>query len=758
MNRTPRNDRLPIREMARVLPFTLASSLVLPGPLHAAEIDGNTDEGFFIEEIIVTATKRAESLQDVSASVSAVSTADIEMQGLDSFEGLARSQPGVNLTQPTKNRSVFNIRGLSTSIVGGNTQDPVAVYINDIPVTDTFGAAVQPDLRLYDVERIEVLRGPQGTLFGSGSLGGTVRVITRKPELEAFDASVRVDFADTDSAGTRERYDAMVNIPLVDDSLALRAVGYYREEAGWVNNTLIGTDNSSRDWGGRLSLLWQASDNLDVKMEVLHQQSDPDDADLLNPEMGKFERSSTLAEGRPSELSNYNITLEYDIEDFATVISSTSYSESETALIADFGDVIGLGYPLVNRSQPWESEFLTHELRLVSNTESDLDWVAGIFYIDRDTAIDYEASLTGIADGINPLLDSLGLPLLEDDGALVSKILTASQELAAFGQLGYRFADSWKVTGGLRVSDTEVEYNEPQRETLNFATYIKEVSSLKSEGEDRGNVTWRATLAYEPTEDLHFYMNVSTGYRIGQVNTNFGPSVIDPSDINIDKTYQPDKTQNYEIGAKTQWWENRMIVNVAAYYIEWSDIQIDAFRSSDSLGFVANAGEAISQGLEVELQVLPLESLELNFALTLQDASIDSISAEDSLRSGVVEGDSLPGSYDYKVSGSAQYSWYLAGGEEMYARVSAQYIDESKNGFSQLAGTGLANPYLRDNASYENVDASIGLLVGQWELTGYGENLTNNDDYIVNLGGQTGGNSVTTLRPRTLGVRAHYRF
>jgi len=744
--------------MVRAVPVTLASSLALTGQLCSAEASVDETSDYLIEEIIITANKRAESLQDVSASISAVTSEDIEIQGLDNFESFARTLPGVNLTQPAKNRSVFNIRGVSTTTYGANTQDPVSVYINDMPVTDTFGAAVQPDLRLYDVERIEVLRGPQGTMFGSGSLGGTVRVITRKPQLDTTDASVRVDMADTESAGLRERYDAMVNIPLIENSLAVRAVGYYRDELGWVDNIALGTDNSSRDWGGRVSVLWQAADDLTVKLEALHQNSAPDDGGNWDPSLGKFKKSSIIAEGRPSELTTYNLTLEYDIEEFATVTSSTSYAESVTAVRQQYAEI--LGFPLIRNNAPWKSNFLTQELRLVSNTDSDLGWVAGVFFVDRETEVDYNYRLNGIADAFNPLLGFYNLPLLEDDVISLSATTSSSQELAAFGEVSYRFADQWTVTGGLRISDTEVEYDEPSRVLLNpdFANFGFEESSVFNKGQDTGNVTWRATLAYEPVEDLRFYFNTSKGYRIGQVNPNSGPSPFDPDDIEINATYQPDETLNYELGAKTMWWDGRVKLNAAVYLIEWSDIQVDSTRTSDSANFVANAGEATSKGLELELQVLPFEGLELSLAVTLQDAKIDSIGADDSLRSGVVNGDALPGSIDHKVSAAAQYNWALSGGEEMYARVAAQYVDSSLNGFSNQGGTGLPNASLAKNAAYENVDASIGLMVDKWELTLYGENLTNNDDYIVDMGGLYGPNTVSTLRPRTLGARVHYRY
>lgn len=739
--------------------FTLsamAAGLALALPLGSASVYAQVVEYPALEEVLVTANKRSEDLQAVAASVSALTEADIERLGLDDFAGVARALPGVTLNQPIKNRAVFNIRGISTNVAGGNTQDPVAVYINDMPVTDTFGASVQPDLRLYDVERVEVLRGPQGTLFGSGSLAGTVRIITNKPDPSAFDASMRADLGSTEGAGLRQRYDAMVNVPLVDDSLALRAVAYYRDEPGWVDNVLLGTDNSTVDKGGRFSLRWQPEGAFSATAEVLYQDSEPEDGDSWDPALGQFKKSSSLAEGRPSEIRSYNLTLDYVVSDFADLVSTSNYLESETAVRIDYGDITGLGFPLQARNEPWEIDFFAQELRLVSNTVSRYDWVVGAFYIERESVADFDFQLVGLADYFNPIL---GPDLPPSDAFLVTRTTTRSEELAAFADVKIRFNEQWNFGAGVRVANTEVSIHEPRREVLNFATFEPEAMSFDNEGEDNGITTWRTQLSYEPEDTMHFYASVSTGYRIGQTNPFVGSSPVDPDDpLVIPNVYEPDETLNYEVGAKTLLWDQRLRLNLSAYYIEWQDIQVDAIRLSDVANYIANAGEAISKGVELEMQLTPLEGLVIDLSFALQDAEIDSINDADSIRSGVVEGDTLPGSVDYMVATAVQYNWPLANGMQMYSRLAAQFVDSSPNGFSNQAGSLEPNPFLAENEAYENVDASLGLITGDWEFTLYGENLTNNDDYILNGGAGSSLSYINTLRPRTLGARLHYFF
>ena len=280
-----------------VLIFNLAAAFSALAQDSTPEKDvSEAYESSIMEEVTVTAMRREQHTNDISASLGAISGEDIRLLGMDTFEDYSRSQPGVSMHQPVKNRSTFNIRGINTDIGDTQlTQEPVAVYINDMPVTQAYAALVQVDLRLYDVDRIEILRGPQGTLFGSGTLGGLVRVITRQPELGLFEGSVRADWGSVDQAGFRQRYDGMVNIPL-GDTVALRAVAYLRKEPGWVENDFLGTENSNDDWGGRMALLWQPNDRFSGKIEYLHQNSDPEDGDAWNPDVGKFKRDAIITE------------------------------------------------------------------------------------------------------------------------------------------------------------------------------------------------------------------------------------------------------------------------------------------------------------------------------------------------------------------------------------------------------------------------------------------------------------------------------
>ena len=220
-----------------------------------------------LEEIIVTATRRSERLQDVPLSITAFSQEDLSTKGIVGYEGLAREVPGVVLNRPTANFNNFTARGIATNGYGANLQNTVAIYIDELPIS-TIGNTTVMDPNLFDVERIEFLRGPQGTLFGSGSLSGALRILTKSPDLNAFDAAAMVDTGVTDGGSLRQRYNGMVNVPLVDDKLALRVVGFYRDEEGYLDNIGTGVEDSNTliDWGGRAILLWKPNDKLSVRL------------------------------------------------------------------------------------------------------------------------------------------------------------------------------------------------------------------------------------------------------------------------------------------------------------------------------------------------------------------------------------------------------------------------------------------------------------------------------------------------------------
>src|SRR6185503_11495990 len=257
-----------------------------------------TDEskgGATLEEIVVTATRRSERLQDVPLSVTAFQQTELTQKGIVGYEGIARETPGAVLNVASDNNYRLTARGISTNGYSAGLQTTTTIYLDELPIS-TIGNTVTLNPNLYDVERVEFLRGPQGTLFGSGSLSGALRILTHSPDLTRFDASAAVDIGDTpDASALRQRYDAMVNIPLVTDTLGLRVVGFHRDEDGYIDNIGTGVKNSNslQDSGGRAVLLWKPTDRFSIKLLGSYEDSDPKDASLTNPKLGERKRLAT---------------------------------------------------------------------------------------------------------------------------------------------------------------------------------------------------------------------------------------------------------------------------------------------------------------------------------------------------------------------------------------------------------------------------------------------------------------------------------
>jgi iron complex outermembrane recepter protein len=340
------------------------------------------------EDIIVTATRRTERLQDVPLSVTAFGQEDLDDLGIVGYEGIAQNTPGIVVNRPTQNFNNFTSRGINTNGYSAGLQSAVAIYVDELPISANGNSTIL-DPNLYDVERVEFLRGPQGTLFGSNSLAGAMRILTRSPDLDEFQASASVDLGLTGSSSVRQRYNAMLNVPLMTDQLGLRVTGYYRNEDGWIDNvgTGIKDSNSLEAYGGRAILLMQPSDRMKVKLLVSYENSKPADSALTNPTLGRFTRRSDRPDLFQGKLTNYNVTVNYEF-DFAELISSTTLSDYDASFYVDLAGTFAQSIPFALDAYGYDDLFV-QETRLVSRTSGPIQWVAGFFYYDKRRTVDF---------------------------------------------------------------------------------------------------------------------------------------------------------------------------------------------------------------------------------------------------------------------------------------------------------------------------------------------------------------------------------
>lgn len=717
-----------------------------------------------VGEVIVTATRRAERIQDVPMSVSTLSQDELNEKGIVGYEGLAYETPGVVLNRASANFNNFTARGVATNGYNANLQSTVAIYIDELPISSNGNSTIL-DPSLYDVERIEFLRGPQGTLFGSGSLAGALRILTHAPDPNAFEASFLADIGVTGSDSLRQRYNGMVNIPLVEDRLALRVVGFSRNEDGYVDNLGTGITNSNglESWGGRATLLWEPTDRLSLQLRVSHEESDPLDSSLINPDRGMDTRFSDRPDRFSGEMTNYNFTLGYQF-DGARLTSSSTWSDYDALFHVDLAGTFAQAIPFALDADAWDETFV-QEVRLVSDPGGRFDWVVGGFYFERrrDVAYNYRSSPEFLA-----ARNLTGLP---DEYYARWHSYFISHEQALFGQLTYRFNEDLWLTGGLRYGSTDAQgFTEPGGYNSNYLavalsgvqnfpiTPVAVADGAGVKAEDTGP-SYRLSLSWRPTPSITTYAAVATGFRGPIVNARAGAaSLLDPNDLIIPDGATSDELISYEVGLKGRWMNGRLAANVALYHIDWNDIQVQANRVSDQVQFATNIGGAYSRGIEFEVYAIPATGWTVALNGSFNDAEVDDLTAQEAAISGAVLGARLAGP---RFSGSLRvnYTFDLFDTAEGNASLAVIHVGDFPGSFPNVPGQpGVVSPTYDFTDEYTVVNAALAAAFDRFTIGAYVENLF--DDRSINyvhpeafVDGRYGVN-----RPRTVGVRVGYSF
>jgi len=735
------------------------------------------EEELALEEVIVTATRRSVVLQDVPLSITAYSQQELTAQGIVDYQGVAFETPGTIINRATANFNNFSVRGIATNGYNAGLSSTVAIYIDELPISANGNSTIL-DPNLWDVERVEFLRGPQGTLFGSNSLAGAMRILTKSPDLNEYDSSFLVDYGLTNPSSLRQRYNGMVNIPIVDDQLSLRLVGFYRNEEGYINNIGTGIDKSNtlKDWGGRAILLWQPTEKLSLRFMYLTEDSEPADSSLVSPALGDRTRLSDNPDLFQAYLDSYNLTAAYQF-DWAELTSSTTYSTFDQDFVVDLAGTFNQAVAFGLDAFAYDDIFV-EEVRLVSNSGGKFEWVAGGYYNYKKRTVDYnyrsneeflaERGITGFP---NP-------PYYQQ---LTSYFVT--HELAGFGELSYNISDQLWLTGGLRYTSSDVQgfteaggYNSvfyspyPGVAPGNYfsvalapayynpqAVIIPVEAATGRKGEESG-FSYKFSVSYKPKENLTTYATVSTGFRTPVVNARAGSvSQYDPNDIVIPDGADSDSLTNYEIGLKGYWLDRRLTANIAAYYITWKDIQVQANRVSDTIQFATNIGKARSTGIEAEVSALLTDGLTIGLNGSYNDSEVTDLTPEEAAISGAVEGIQLAFP---KWQGSAwlKYDFEYGNGHEGFFTTNVQYVDSYPNQFPYAPGyPGVPVATYDETEAYTNVNMTLGTkLSKKFTLTAYVENVFNGDAYVYVHPEAFLENRYGIQRPRTAGLRLIY--
>ena len=749
----------------------LVMSIIGTNQVQAQETRSNV-----IEEVIVTATKRAESVQDIPQSITAVSGKDLEAKGIENYEDLTRTIPGVIATGGS-NFNKFVVRGIQTSngTSSSGEQKLVAIYLDDLPLTSF--SVLTPDMRPYDIGRVEVLRGPQGTLFGSGSLAGAIRYVTNKADPSGYHASLDVEAGKTKGDSNRLRLGGMVNVPLIQDQLAVRLVGYMRDEDGWVNYAGANgrkNTNTADDWGVRGSLRWQPNDKLNATFMVTSDHNEVGDSSLYDPTQGRNIAKRDFPFAVDVDLDSYNATIEYDLG-FADLTSATVFAKSKTGWNLDLDAVLTAVMPFYFQEKI-DTDSFVEDIRLVSKKGGKLDWVAGAFYLDQKS--DYADSFN-VPQSFLAALKITGLSPILTPNADTSMDLRNKKnfEAALYGEVSYHFTDTLTFTTGARASkyefideDKGIGFQTPTLIPSIFTSIfgfggsnivkVPSVARTNSTGK-KSKLIGKFGLEWQPSADQTYYGLASQGFRRSHPNgpsaSNGGKSAINPNDPAIIPVMaEADSLWNYELGAKNIWLDGRLRTTLAAYYIDWGPMQVPLVRSSDATPYVGTVGKARSIGLEAEVDALINEHLEGGFNATIQSAEVTELTATESLISGAVVGAKLA-SPEFKAGAYAKYGWTLADGSDLYARIDAQHVGSYVNTFPNTAGAKIPNAAFAEIPAYQNVNVSVGWAKGNLKAVLYAENLGNNQSPIFIDAANYSLNRYGTLRPRTVGVRLGWK-
>jgi outer membrane receptor protein involved in Fe transport len=679
-----------------------------------------------VAEVLVTATKREQTLQSAPLAVTALTGQVISKMGGADLSDIAGAIPGLSLESDRAGENKTYIRGISE--VAGAAPS-VGVYMDEIPITTFSGEQV--NLKTFDIARVEVLRGPQGTLYGEGSEGGAIRIVTNAPNTTAYQAEIFAQGSGTDHGGANGEVDGMVNLPLVSDKLALRVDALWSDYDGWITNPVIGKThyNSDSDFTGRATLRFTPDDKTTIDLGYMHQDANSD-----GPSQGdaNYMDFAGTAEPRNDVFDIYSLTAKHDFG-FATLTSATGYFERGSLSHNDFTSVapiltFAFGTPVNTADivRPNDQNSVTEEVRLVSDPGTGpLAWTIGGFF-ERD----------GI-DIANNTQTSPALPV----AVFNLNVDDTSTQYAVFGEGDYAITKQLHLIVGLRYFTEDRHTTAQVGGLLPLALGASDFTNLQQKA-NASELTPKFSLNYQFTPDALVYATASSGFRAGDINPY---AFLFPG---APTSFGPEHLWNYEIGAKTSWFDRRLVIDAALYDIQWQNIIINSASANPLFGYSVNGGSAHSRGAELEVTAIPITGLTLSFAGDYDEARIDHVSTAGA---GVLAmpGATLPFAPKVKVYGSAEYDFpVMETGWSGRARVDVSYNGLNYSNVNDLAG--------EINEPYTTVNRRAGISRDRLDLTVFADNVGDARGDLVALDNGTG--ESVLIRPRTVGVSVDKRF
>ena len=725
-----------------------------------------------IETIVVTATKRAQGMQDVPQTINALSEQSLKDIGAQDFASIAGSLAGVEIRQEQAGQGGVAIRGVSELNMGnlyGGTGSATGFYLDEMPLT---AAGRFPGIGPFDMQRVEVLKGPQGTLFGEGSLAGTVRFIANKPRFNKLDAALDASYSRTDGGGANHAINVMGNIPLSDNVAALRLVVYEKKEGGYTDaritdgTTIFSTVNSAnteKSTGGRIALRVAPTGDLSITGTMLTNDTKNGirNRAVENGMIGSF----SVVEETKDKLNAYNLNIEYALS-YADLVANIAHSEREISAYLDqagFVETVNGAYGQLNPLAtsvlhvPWVSHATgvyglqdmnakadTMELRLVSNNPGPLKWTGGAYYKKTSTLYSLDGNTTpaipnsswaAVTGAITHGALTISDPLLSSSSATI-------KQSALFGEVSYDVTKQFQFLVGGRMF----------KETRNSLSSWNSAFAFLTGGAPPGTAATqktsslfnpKLTATYKISPDVMAFGTYSQGFRSGGQNDFLALTPGAPAD------YSPERLVNHELGLKTTLANNTLMFNVSGYYMKWKDLQQVVAQGIGGIGeAIGNVGDAHSSGVDFETKWMPVKGLDMNFNAALLTAELDSsvVLGPSAGNVTVPSGTRIPGTSKQSFSFGATYRYPVFG--DLTGFLGGRVTSRSDI-ISSLP------TYTQTTPGATTVDLKLGVESKKWQVYGFIDNATNKhvelrEDSTGDI--LTGQRTFYTARPRTVGI------
>ena len=813
-------DNLPVIQ-PKPLSLAISAIFALPAGAAMAQEQQDSSEELLLEEVLVTARKRTESLQSIPESIQVISSKTIEQAGLRGMDDYVRYIPSLNIIQANPGTAMVIFRGIADAQSTFIAEPSAAVYLDE----QSLVLNGQPNPRMVDIERVEALSGPQGTLYGASAQAGVLRIITNKPDPEAFDANIDLSLKSGSESATSWDVSAMSNIPL-SDTFAIRLVGFSARDGGFIDNVLGTTPrfdlfsnedavkkniNEVEYAGGRISARWLINDKWTMTAGIVHQKTEStgrNEHDPIHAGDLKVIRFNPDQEFDDQDWTQYALTFEGDLG-FAQFTSATSYFERDWTYNQDtsvgyaayfgtfcynpyfiaysrycfqsqslyetttyggayYNDPIGY---LTNTTNNWK---FSQEFRLLHQGET-IDWVAGLFYEKSHEDWQFTTFAEGYdnSHGLENYLSGRnidrGNPIpsrLPGDAWWFSADDTDWEQWAVFGEMTWHISDSWDVTAGYRQFNRKVD----KAYFVELPRFNPTDDGVSNANIDENDGVPKFSVSWQVNDNSMLYALYSEGFRPGGTNRNRGTPFFPVQ-------YEADKLENIEIGTKNTLMDGRLRLNATYFDMSWNDYQLEVVDPSNRpcgsenapaaplcgqpwQKVVANVGNASSEGFELQIDFAASRNLSIGGNATWLDATLD-----DDVEIGVLvpAGSRLPLSPEFKGSVYAQYNMPVnwLGASNAWFRLQWNYTGDMLNQVEPLSLDDGPAPQIRQ-PSYNVGDFRFGIDHDNWSFQAFVNNIS--DERAVLFANPYefdyffGRSRVTVNRPREFGIRWIQRF